>query len=237
MSALKQTQSILDTLRKQTTSIGISFSGGKESSVLLDLVTKTFPKVVCFYLYRIHPDETPQLTHFLKVAKIKYKVDILYYPHPDLYRMLKYAVLRPHKEQYDKLKLLTFKDIDNKFREQTNIEWILDGKKAADSQAIRSKLSYNIENGINWHSKKAYPLFHWKIKDVRSYIKIHKVPTAPQIPELNNHSLDQVIFDAPALNMIKKLYPIDYQTILKYFPFAEVELLRKEFYDQPVSKV
>lgn len=90
LSIFEQTINRLNALAEVNDKILISFSGGKDSLIVLDLCSKAFKKVICFFMYLI-----PGLDHIerqLQCAEKKYGVEILQYPHWLLSRLLKNGI-------------------------------------------------------------------------------------------------------------------------------------------------
>jgi hypothetical protein len=124
-------KNLLSVVRAQTDRIGVAFSAGKDSLAVLDLVCEAFSFVSAFYLYQV-PGLTPIETEILRAEK-RYGIKVVRYPHFDLYRCFRHAVLQPHWSGLDRVPKIGFTEIEDAFREDTGVEWIAYGWRRNDS--------------------------------------------------------------------------------------------------------
>ena len=203
---------------KQTDSVIVSFSGGKDSLVLLSLCKKYFKNVQAFFLYIVK-----DLDYFetkLKYAEKKFDIRIKQYPHPELSRYLRNGICT-----FDAYETppLSWNDIEDIARKDFQIDWIASGWKKTDSLQRRAALSTFRCEGIIDKSKKFFPLSNWNDSMVISYLRLHKLP----IPKTNTKGQFEVSLIYKPLKFMKENYPKDYQKILEQFPFAETIIKKK----------
>lgn len=221
-----KTKDIFNELKSKTDEVIVSYSGGKDSLVLLDLCTKVFSKVHAFYMY-IVKDISFQM-RMLDYAEKKYKIEIKYYPHWLLSRWYKNNTYRlPDSNTFD-IKNLNINDIEQTARNYFNTDMVLTGIKQADSIDRRIYLRTLKLSAINEKGQKAHPLSFWNKGMVMSYIKRFKLPT-PENFGLNSFDIELV---PNKIIPIKNKYPEDYEKIKQQFPLIDsllvYEKIRKE---------
>lgn len=204
-----------------TDSVIVSFSGGKDSVVTLDLCCQYFKKVHVFYMYLI-----PDLSFYRSIERwvnIKYGLKIIALPHFFLSEWLRYGVLREPDLSVPCIKIL---DIYNYVRSLTNCWWIAAGERIADSVTrlaiIKSSGSIDDKRG------RIYPVAMWKKKEILHYIKQKNLKITPEHYVLGHSFSNLMPLD---LSLIKKHYPEDYAKICACFPQAEASLKQMEFHN------
>ena len=212
-SPLNLTLSTIEYIKQETDSVILFYSGGKDSIVLLDILTKHF-KVNLVFMYLV-----PELEHIEKYvtwAEKKYNVKAKKYPHWMLSQYFNdnYFTFH-HNNDVPNIKL---SDIEDKAKIDFNCEWIINGAKKSDSLNRRLMLKTYFMQSINLTSKKAYPLSDWKKGDCLTYIKQKKLPMPISYSKGKSSGAD---LEVNFLKFCKEKYPKDYQKIINQFPFAE----------------
>lgn len=198
----------------------ISFSGGKDSWVTLDLACRVWgPKNVnCYNLY-IVPELECELREFRKVER-KYGIHVRRLPHPGLQAALKSGHLQPVPTSFKRK--MQHLDLYRFVRNVTASEWILFGHRMDESLQRRGMIRKS--RGVITHLQKAYPLWNWTSPDVYHYLKASGIPAPEQYTESDTTGFSL----APnSLLYIREKYPEDYKKVLELFPFAEVQFLRE----------
>ena len=95
------TSRLLARYAEQHESILVSFSGGKDSLVCLDLCTRAFKRVVCYFMYFVKDLECCEQQ--LQYARDRWGVEILQYPHWILFRCLKNGVYCNNHISFDQI--------------------------------------------------------------------------------------------------------------------------------------
>lgn len=116
-------------------------------------------------------------------------------------------------------------------RKQTGITWIAGGEKINDSIVRRAMLKHS--GSIDTQRGRFYPVMYWTDKEVKQYIKMNKLlyPKFNRELGFSFHSLA-----GKELSAIKKIYPQDYERILKFFPEAAAGVLQYEAYKKGGSE-
>lgn len=214
MNIIVHSKQVIDLVRAKTDKVILFFSCGKDSLVTLDLIAPHFKEVVCVYMYFVK--DLDHVNNFLRYAESKYpNVRVIQVPHWNMSRVLKIGLYcQPHP----KVKLLMLKDIVERVRINTGIDWCFYGMKQADGLHRRLMLrGYELE-AVCEKTKNVYPLSMWKKGDVLSYIRMHKLPTPIQYSTDAGNGL---WFDLKVYLFLRESYPEDLKTILRAFPLSE----------------
>ncbi|MCA6489114.1 MAG: phosphoadenosine phosphosulfate reductase family protein [Chitinophagaceae bacterium] len=212
----KVTVSCIDFLKTQTDTVILFYSGGKDSLVLLDMLTKHFTVKLAFMYF---VDGLQHVEKYLHFAQKKYGVEFKKYPHWMLCQYFNDNYFRFHSDPVPNIKLA---DIENQARRDFNCKWIVSGMKKADSLNRRLMLGTFFMHSIDLKGHRAYPLSEWKKADCLNYIKLHRLPMPVAYNSKNSSGMD---LNADVLNWCKKNAPEDYKKILRQFPFAETIIL------------
>lgn len=206
-------------VKRQTDSILVAFSGGKDSLVCLDLCMQTFKHVQPFFLYLVPGLQCIQVQ--LDKAQQRYGIEVLQYPHWLLFHCLKHHVFCSsyYKDSFD-IGELKINDIHAAIIHDTGIPLIVQGAKESDSMWRRR---YFV---INKFDRVIYPLKKWHKRDVLSYLKINNIP----MPDSEGKNANGIDLTAPAVLYLHDKYPDDYQKVLQLFPFAEAIVKRRDWY-------
>lgn len=212
------TNADLAKLATQNEAILVAYSGGKDSRVVLDLCSKTFGKVVCFYLYLV-----PGLKFIedqLQWAINRYKVDILQYAGMmALPTILKYGIYCDPSYEYEKFLPIKEKDEFDIVRNDTGITLIANGQRKSEGIHRRKNMSRPSKNVI-------YPIKNWNKFEVLSYCKAHDIP----LPDALRKDMSGVNLEDKTLCWLYDQYPQDFARLLQMFPYAEVPIYRRKFY-------
>lgn len=199
----------------------VALSGGKDSLVTLDLCCSVFDHVEAFYMYLVPglrtfeaPVEAAARRHGVKVHKI---------PHFDLPRLIKYAVLRPHVPDATRIRELRWTDINESMREQTGIQWVATGERAADS--LQRRFYTRQLDGVQRHIGRLFPIYDWLDADVYAYLRARNIV----LPSNGGYSRARgsgFSLDGRGLHWLREQHPDDFKRVLKVFPYAEAEVMR-----------
>lgn len=210
----------IETMAAMTDRVLVSFSGGKDSVVVLDLCMKYFKEVKVFFLYQV-PGLSFQES-ILRYYEDKYNIKILRYPHFDLSVMLKYGSFRP--PDYD-IPILKIKELYDYIRNQSGIFWLATGERCADSIYRNAFIKKN--GTIDKKRGKFYPIAFWKKVEVERYIGVKNLYISPE-SKILGHSFRTL--RGEQLIKIKNNFPEDYQKIKSFFPEVEASIKHYEWY-------
>lgn len=214
---IRSSANLLKLVRAETEVIGVAVSFGKDSLATLDLCTRIFKRVEAYYLFRVRDLEIVKT--WSEQVFFRYGVNVRHYPHFDLSRCYRWAVLQPHWNGVNKTKRIDMKDIENVFRLDAAVEWIAYGWRRNDSFSralIMKKCA-----GYDPRSRRVFPLRTWRRADVYAYLKSREIPIPATLGRKEQGGLD---FHPGALAELKEHHAGDYKRWLKDFPFAGAQL-------------
>jgi len=216
---------IINNLRKETNEVILFHSAtGKDSIMLLDLLSKNFDKVYCVFMYLVK--DLDYENRYINWSLKKYSnVEFHQTPHYALYSFIKHGYLGIKKD--GKQTKTTIKQIDSRFRIKLNLQYSVYGFKKSDGITRRLMLNTYL-NGIS-NTKKAYPLMDLKNSDVLNYIKDNNL-IMPFNYGTTKPSSGCDISTPEFQDYLRCKYPNDLQKIYNQFPLAQTILFKYDNY-------
>ena len=149
------------------------------------------------------------------------------YPHPSFYRMLNSFVYQP-PERLAVIEAADFPNIDlptfwEMIRADLNLPedtWVADGVRAADS--IVRRASFTRHGVMKPKDHKVSPIYDWLKSEVMDCIDRHRIKL-PIDYQWFGRSFDGI--DMRFLGPLREHSPKDYQTLLDWFPLADLQFL------------
>ena len=209
--------------KKKSQGILVSYSGGKDSLVVLDLCAKAgFNPIVCFHMYFVPGLEIVEKQ--MRFARERYAVEILEYPHPNLGTFLKNGDYSDITEKTDKIELWDIADIHASVREDTSINLIATGHKSTDAigGALANKKAAKSEGEI-------HPITKWNKFHVLGHLEANNIP----IPENDGRNSASIGLHPKCLCWLWENHREDFERIRKVFPYIEAAPARKQFHGIP----
>lgn len=201
----------IETASLITDRVLVSFSGGKDSVVSLDLCIKYFKEVQAFFMYQVRGLSFQEA--IVKYYEDKYGIHIYRIPHFFLSEKLRYGFFR----LYDlSVPVLSVKDIYTYMRDMTDIYWIAAGERIKDSLWRRGIIKNS--GTIDAARGRFYPVAEWNKEEILAYIKQNKLKVGLDSKRLGG-SFDS--FLPRDLEIIRKHFLNDYDKIKSWFPFIE----------------
>lgn len=188
---------------------------GKDSIVLLDLLSPHFKKVVCIYLY--HVKNLNIVEPFIRWGQSYGNVEIVQLPHRDRIRWKKYGTFDVKK--IPQLRILDLKDYENHLKIKYSTDVVVYGFKITDSFVRRGIFNKAAKSEIHTDFGKYYPIVEWSNKDCLSYITLHNLPKPLKLGSKRPSS--GVNLREETVLFIKEHYPLDYQKIINDYPLIE----------------
>lgn len=226
MNPFEHSKVCLKYLRERTNKVILFYSGGKDSLVLLDMLSSLFDEVHCVFMYFIKDLEHQQP---LLIYPKRYPNVILHQlPHWMLSHYYQNDYYRFHRLEKN-VPLLKLTDIEQNAKTLTGAEWVVNGAKRSDSLNRNLMLGTLKFNSIQEVSKRVYPLAEWKKKDVLAYMKANKIIKPVEYGIAKSNGVDLKL---DVLLFLRKEYPGDYYKILIHFPFAEKLVFNHDYHEQ-----
>lgn len=196
----------------------VSYSGGKDSLVVMDQCVSAGRKVEAFMLTFL-PD-MDCFRFWADYAWARWRVRPRMHQDPAAIRLMRRGVFR-HAPL--KVPAVTVRDIETCVRDETGIEWIGYGYKRVDC-IDRACMLKTWPNGIHEGWKKFAPIADWKHGDVFSYLRRKRI----EIPNAVRFQMSGVGVGAEALRTLRENWPADYRRVMEVFPLAEAQADRVE---------
>lgn len=201
-----------------TDSVIVSFSGGKESVVVLDMCVRHFAHVYAFHMYAF-----PNLSFAdeqLRWYEERYGIDIIDLPHPDLASNMHYGAFRPWD---DDVPLFGFNDVYAYVRWLTGAWWVAAGERCSDSLVRLAMIRHS--GTVDPKRGRFYPLANWNKRDVMSYIRFHHLRLGKDSRRIG-YSFPGL--EPEALSALSHDFPDDYARIESWFPMVGASVFRQE---------
>lgn len=215
MTPLTHAETTMRFVRERTDQVILFYSGGKDSLVLLDLLSARFKRVYCVFMYFVEGLE--HQNPILAYPKRYPNTEILTLPHWMVSHYLRNSFYRFHRIQ-ENSPVLSLGDIEFKARKETGAEWIVNGAKQSDGLNRNLMLGTLLFNSINEKSKRIYPLAIWKKADVLAYMRQNRLSKPVEYSMNKSNGIDLKL---EVLLFLRDKFPDDYRKILTHFPFAE----------------
>lgn len=185
---------------------------GKDSIVLLDLLSRHFRRVVCAYLYIVK--DLNIVEPFFHWAYSYGNVDVVQLPHPDAIRAKKYGTFS--EKPILSLKELKYKDYEDYLKNEYSTTVVVYGMKIADSFVRRGIFNKAAKADLHIDFGKYYPIVNWSNKECLSYIQLHNLPRPLKLG--SKRASSGINFREETILYIKKQYPLDYQKYINEYP-------------------
>lgn len=154
---------------------------------------------------------------YVAYYKGKYpNLKFIFTPSMSRIEIYKYGALG--QEPNDKLRSVTLSSIDKTIRERTGINLSIYGCKMSDSIVRRLMLKGYNNCQFCPATNKAYPLAHWKNKDVIRYIEENDLIRPFVYYSKSSQSGSYDISDPEFLMYMRTHYPTDFKIITEEFP-------------------
>lgn len=225
---LASARNLLGIVRAQTAAIGVAVSFGKDSLATLDLCCQVFSRVEAFYLYRVRGLEV--VDDWARAVRERCGVQVRMYPHFDLSRCYRNAVLQPHWAGLDKAPRIKMSDVEDAFRIDARVDWIAYGWRRNDS--FSRALIMKRCGGLDERARRVFPLRSWRRSDVYAYLDQRGIARPPTLGRKEQGGLD---FHPAALAALRDEHPADWAKWTRDFPFSPMQTLPIAATDGPSS--
>lgn len=220
MNKFEETQRLIQKIRKETDTAVLFYSaGGKDCIALLDMLAKTFKRVICYYMWLI-----PNLDHtrpYIEWAQRKYpNVEVRQIKHYQRDYFDKHGWFQAGDGNPDIVPRKVC-DVEEFVRNETGIKWVFSGMKGVDGYMKRMRLmTFKKRNGAYFtDAGMVYPLAVWTNKEVLRYINMRNL-IKPFVYDPKGVSQGFSI-DLRSLLFLRERFPRDYQRAVNDFPFCE----------------
>lgn len=228
-------QALIDQIRQDGDTIFLAFSCGKDSIAAWLTLRDHFPKIIPFYKYRIPGLEFVEAS--LRYYEDFFGTRIVRLPHPALYRWLGNLCFQAPQNWPLCLaaQLPQFDDEDlprelAKDRGLDPVPWTAIGTRAADN--LQRRMAFLRTGPVNTTTRTFAPVWDLGRQEQLDLFRRHNIKL-PASYRVFRRSFDGLNWQF--LHAIKQHWPRDYARILEFFPLAELEILRHDYYQQSLA--
>lgn len=216
---LRETTEQLSVLAQAHESVLVSFSGGKDSWVVLDLCAKAFKRVEAMFLFLVPGLE--QCEEQLCEAESRYKIQIRREPHWILASdMARGLYCDPLPDRTPKLKRL---DLYYSVMKETGCALVVTGEKRSDALWRRMQMKEQRSSSY------CMPIADWSQDDVLAYVK--HIGVKPHTAQSTTaRPMGGVEMRDDFLCWCFEHYPEDFRRIEEWFPYVKAAVKRREWY-------
>lgn len=215
----------------------LAFSTGKDSIASWLQMRKYFKRIIPFYKY--HVPGLKFVEENLAYYEDFFGCHIYRLPSPALFRWLTYCVHQPpERVKYIEENLLVFnyddETVTDILRYQLGLSddvYVGVGVRMADSPMRR--VNIRSHGAVNHKRQSFYPIYDWVKADIIREIDAVGIKLPVDYRYFGN-TFDGITYKY--LRPMREHFPEDYQTLLKWFPLAELEFVRFEGIDSINSK-
>lgn len=221
-------EALMEETHKRTgDTILLAFSRGKDSIAAWIALrdSKLFKRIIPVYLYLVPglKFEEESLKYFEDV----FQTHIMRLPHPSLYRMMFNNVFQPPGRLWKNFDFFRFLQMDYQGQNRV-IKHVLklpektlqaNGVRACDTMVRRVALRDHGPFGPD----NVKIIWDWSTKEVKDIIAANRIKL-PVDYDLFGRSFDGIGYQYA--KPIKEHFPEDYETMLKWFPLLELEIMR-----------
>lgn len=206
---------IIDRVATDCDNVGVMFSGGRDSIVMLDLfMTRARKTVSRIFFLRVCPNLEFQ-EKVTRYYEARYKITIDRLIHPKAWAYFGPAY-QGRKQRWS--------DAEKRIRADFEVGWLSYGYRKDESLQKRGQIA-TTDAGIDRKYRKVFPLADWSRKHCQAYIEKKKLPLPT---EYRNGWSDISVFKGETLLYIARSYPNDYRTLIATYPDLEGEFIRAE---------
>jgi hypothetical protein len=204
----------------------LSFSAGKDAICAWIQARRYFKHIVPFYLY--NPPGLEFVEEGLRYYEKVFGERIIRLPHPSLWRMLTNFVYQPPERclsiEQARLPSWDYKQLEAFIRRKYDLAdaFVAVGTRTADSPIRLANVRRF--GSCNYVRKTFLPVYDWRIDDVVREIRGAGVKLTIDY-QLFGRSFDGI--DYRFLKPIRERFPRDYQRILEWYPFADMDLFKR----------
>lgn len=236
---VEPSSSMLEKLAREDRPVLVAFSRGKDSICAMMALMNAGVEVVPVHLWRVPglKFEDESLRYFEDFFGVK----ILNLPHRDFWYYLANGVgLEPWQRAIVEaagISEIPHPVMWSMVKDQLGLDtdtWVCDGIRAADSPMRRMSIqqrgpwtdSIQKHDGEAFKNRIAHVVWDWKIKDIRACIADNGVEL-PVDYDLFDRTFDGL--DYRFIKPMKDKLPQDYETLCRWFPAVELEIMRHEW--------
>lgn len=211
----------------------LAFSTGKDSIAAWLQLRKYFKRIVPYYCYFVPGLQFVEDS--LRYYEDFFGCHIYRIPHRSFFRFMRYGIYQPPH----RLHILEKDTVDDNTYNDTLIgeiirncgrlpesAYVAAGVRMADSPYRR--IAIVSHGAINHNAKRFYPVYDWKKEDLLNAFDEAGVKL-PVDYRMFGRTFDGL--DYRFLQPLREWFPEDYKRVLEWYPFADLEIARRDGFD------
>lgn len=224
-SVFQTTFRSMERLSAAQSEVLVAYSGGKDSLAVLDICCKVFPVVRAFFKFTVPNLEFCETQ--IRWAKERYNVDVIQFPSIGVLESFRDGVWCDGIDLDVPTGGYPLKVSFRYAQELAGIKVITTGMKDADGLKRRQFFANIRDGGDPFWNDVIHPIRDWRKKDVLDYLKVNNIP----LPKAEAGAVTTGVgLDHDSLCWLHDDHPEDFKKLLRWFPYAEAAIKRREWY-------
>lgn len=197
----------------------VSYSGGKDSRVVLDLAVKNFQSVIAFHFAYLPGSRYTQ--EIIRDVQQRYGIT------PRVYIASSFIIDKQRAQycdptsEYDHIDPMRVIDYQLAILAESNAKLILDGQRKSDGPRRKNVLKRQKMN-----SPLISPIQDWTQYEVYAYLELHKIPKPPDMEKKTGG----IGLSRESIRFLHQHYHDDYEQLRKHFPYVEAAIAHDRFF-------
>jgi phosphoadenosine phosphosulfate reductase len=219
LKIIEETLKILREASERSDSVLVSFSGGKDSLVVLDLCLRTFKRVECFFMQWVPGIRCVEDPVIAGVARFGVKIHMV--PHWAGMRALKAGMYCWQPGERDAWPDVKLRDVYSLVIEDTGIPLIAMGGKRKDGLWRKR----NLDSTKGW-TEVVTPIVGWSNHEVAAHLVSRGIP----VPKGDSKDGSGVDLSKPSVLWLHDNHPGDFAVLEAHFPFVRAIVEQRRLY-------
>ena len=218
----------IDRLETSGKRVAVSYSGGKDSMVIMDLCKARLKSFKAFFWFAVPGLEICERQ--MRVAVERWGIEVEQMPHWDTcINAMKSGTWCDPANEFKGMPAMTLKQAYAQALDSLECDVILTGMKDADG-LMRRHFFANIRDNVTakaFWDKIHHPIKEWSKKDVLDYLRMKNIP----LPDAEKKAVTSGVgLGHDSLCWLHDSHPQDFQKLTKWFPYAEAAIKRREWF-------
>jgi 3'-phosphoadenosine 5'-phosphosulfate sulfotransferase (PAPS reductase)/FAD synthetase len=225
MSVYHDTLNHLRSLAAKHSEVLVAYSGGKDSLAVMELCAKIFTRVRAFNWYTAPGLRVTE--QWMDFARTRWGVDPIMIPHWDIVQCKKVGLWCNPTIELDLLPEYGLREAYAHALDVARCEIVVAGMKRADGLKRRQFFANIRDSNDPFWTRLVNPIADWRKADVIGFLKANNIPL-PQ--SIKGAVTSGVSLTHSGICWLHDNHPDDYRKLLKWFPYAEACIKRREWF-------
>ncbi len=213
---ISDTIAALELAKQRSDAALVSFSGGKDSLVVLDMACRTFSRVEAFFMYLVPGVRVVE--DVIDESAARFGVTVHRIPHWIAFQALRTG---HYCDPFEGMPDVALRDIYQRMIEATGVPQVLTGARGTEGVWRRREMK---KTG-SW-SEVIYPIAGWSRMDVLSYLASRDIP----LPPARGDEANGIGLSGPNVLWLYDNFREDYERVRAVFPYVEAIIRRRDWF-------